>query len=1270
MNLAHANDRTGDDETTPRPRGRFLSWIRLGLPFFVLIAGLYLAYDVGLRVHESARKETERDGRLLAETISGEISRRLFIAVHLTEGLASLIVIEGDIAADDRFHALAEEMLARSDIVRNVAIARGTTVRQVHPIAGNERAVGLEYRSLPTQWPAVERAIESSTLVVAGPVSLVQGGTGVIARRPIHLADPTAPGGRRFWGLVSTVVDFPRLIGESVPVSVAGAWKMALRGPDGTGAEGAAFWGETEIFTSPRPIVRDVPLPTGTWQLAMVPRDGWAPFRPHASPVFLIGACASVFLAGAAALSLRAQQRRLDDMAAHLRTRDALARSEDRFRSTLLSIGDAVLTTDSAGRVDLLNPIAEALTGWSADEARGRSIDDVFRIINEFTRLPAENPVKKVLREGIIVGLANHTLLVARDGRELPIADAAAPIRDARGKPSGAVVVFRDQTAERRAEAALREGEERLRLVLENAPEAIVLMDVETGRFSFVNSAAEALFGLPRNQLLQLGPIDVSPEIQPDGQRSADKARAHIASALVGTVPVFEWIHRDAKGLEHPCEIRLLRMQLGGRTVVRGSIVEISDRKKAEARIRRLTRTYACLSGINQAIVREKSQDPLLGEACRIAVEEGGFELAWIGLARADGGLGIVAHAGADDETIALVRSFVEGQRPNCVFTYQAFTAGTRAPCLDIADNRLAAPWRAPALARGYRAMVSLPIAAGGRTYGTFNLYSSEPGMFDEEELALLDELALNLGFALDIQDRDRARVQAEADLRASEERFREIAETIEDVFWVYVPAERKVLYVSPAFERIWGRSCGSLLESQTVWEDSLHPDDRGRILEAVAAFADARAHDVEYRILKPDGRVRWIRDRGYPVLTDDGRSHRIVGVARDVTARRHLAEQLRQAQKMEAIGRLAGGVAHDFNNILTSLVLHVEVARETLDIPSGLRECMDEIRVEIDRAANLTRQLLLFGRRQVMQPRDLDLNDSVGSILRMLRRLIGEHIRLETKLHAAPLMVHADPGMLDQVLMNLAVNARDAMPRGGLITIETSARDVSAGESGLPHDLRPGSYAVLGVVDSGSGISPEHLPHVFEPFFTTKEPGQGTGLGLATVFGIVQQHGGGITLESAPGRGSIFRVYIPIVSGDGDAMQPRLDSVARGSSETVLYVEDEESVRKITARVLRQNGYEVLEAANGPAALETWSKHRARIRVLFTDIVMPDGLSGIELAKRIRTDAPGLPVVFASGYSADIAGREIDLGAGEHFIPKPFSPEQLLRTLRDCVSS
>lgn len=388
-----------------------------------------------------------------------------------------------------------------------------------------------------------------------------------------------------------------------------------------------------------------------------------------------------------------------------------------------------------------------------------------------------------------------------------------------------------------------------------------------------------------------------------------------------------------------------------------------------------------------------------------------------------------------------------------------------------------------------------------------------------------------------------------------------------------------------------------------------------------------------------------------------------------DVTDRLNLESQLRQSQKMESVGQLAAGVAHDFNNILTIIQGHAQLLLSIGNLESRSKESMKQISLAADRAANLTRQLLMFSRKQAMQPQLLNLNEVVSNITKMLRSLVGDQIQMQFDRARQLPIVNADPGMMEQILVNLAANARDAMPKGGSITVTTSSVEVDASYVAQHPEARPGLFVCLSVSDTGVGMSSETLNHIFEPFFTTKEVGKGTGLGLATVYGIVKQHEGWIELTSEVGVGTAFKIFLPASTQAAGVSEPIVEpSQALGGAETILAVEDESSLRDLVKEILQGYGYRVLEASTGVEALAVWEKHKDEIDLLFTDMMMPEGLSGRELAQRLTSENGNLRVVYTSGYSVDVVAADFNFREGVNFLQKPYLPETLAQTIRNCL--
>ncbi|MGE0397008.1 MAG: PAS domain S-box protein [Kofleriaceae bacterium] len=518
------------------------------------------------------------------------------------------------------------------------------------------------------------------------------------------------------------------------------------------------------------------------------------------------------------------------------------------------------------------------------------------------------------------------------------------------------------------------------------------------------------------------------------------------------------------------------------------------------------------------------------------------------------------------------------------------------------------------------------------------------------------------LGIARDITEQ----VEAERALRASEERFRQLAENISEVFWMIDVVHSKTLYVSPGYEAIWGRSIEGVMANPKGWVDAIHPADRERVLAALATKVVAGTYDETYRIVRPDGTERWIRDRAFPVRSE-GAMGRIVGIAEDITQVRLSEERLHQAQKIEAIGRLASGVAHDFNNILAVILANCQFLVEDMPLNDPRRQDALDIGRAAERAVALTRQITAFSRKQVMAPRVIEVNSALGDLWKMIRRILGEDIHGELVLDPRVGNIYVDVAQLEQVFLNLVINARDAMPTGGTMTIETQNVELDSDYVATHLGAKVGSYAMFAVSDNGVGMDADVRARIFEPFFTTKEKGKGTGLGLSTVYGIVKQSGGYITVYSEPNVGSTFKVYLPRVDEPPDAPLPREASAARPATETVLVLEDEDMVRSAVLRILKSRGYRVIEARTPDEARRACEIHPGAIDLLLSDVVLPD-VSGPDIAKDLVTIRPKLKVVFMSGFTDHAIVRQGLLEPGVHFIQKPFAPALLANKVRAAL--
>jgi PAS domain S-box-containing protein len=704
----------------------------------------------------------------------------------------------------------------------------------------------------------------------------------------------------------------------------------------------------------------------------------------------------------------------------------------------------------------------------------------------------------------------------------------------------------------------------------------------------------------------------------------------------------------------------------------RAFVEYVSARDRAAAERRRARRALTALSATNQALVHATNETTLLADICRIVVEEAGYKLAWVGFAEQDDRKTVrpAAHAGIEAgylENIGITwADNPRGRGP----TGTAIRTGRPAVCRDMLRDPSFEPWRADALKRGYASSLVLPLQDQDRVFGALSIYAVEPDAFDVAESSLLQEMAGDLGYGLVTLRARAAQHRTQVALRESEERYRSVISAIGDGI-ILADASGRIVTCNPSAERILGltverligeRSAGLLGPCQREDGSPLREEDHP-YAQTLATGKPCR--DVRIGFMGRSGSLTWLAASAEPLFRPgEPRPFAVVTSFTDITERKALEAQFLQAQKMDAFGQLAGGIAHDFNNVIAVILMQLGLLEMMPDLPPRVAGAVKELETAGQRASALTRQLLLFSRRQAMRPQTLDLNQVLVGLVKMLRRLIGEHLDFVFEPSSEPLWIEGDPGMIEQVAMNLCVNARDAMPKGGRLSIITARIDARpGGEAGAAMT----ACACLTVTDAGCGMDEATRRRLFEPFFTTKPVGKGTGLGLATVYGIVKQHRGWIEVDSTIGVGSTFRVFFP-TARPADSAAKRGPAQAGavempGGTETVLLVEDERTLRETAAHCLRQRGYQVTEAADGIEALRIWEERDHAFDLLFTDVVMPNGCSGMMLAEQLIRAKPSLGVIVMSGYSVEITGSA--LPANRTYLTKPFQMTTLLQTVR-----
>jgi PAS domain S-box-containing protein len=699
------------------------------------------------------------------------------------------------------------------------------------------------------------------------------------------------------------------------------------------------------------------------------------------------------------------------------------------------------------------------------------------------------------------------------------------------------------------------------------------------------------------------------------------------------------------------------------------TLLNVTERKKVEERIIHLTRLYAVLSKINEAIVRADKPEELYRQACRIIVEDGLFRMAWIGIVNPDTLLvEPVAIYGYEEgylkeRMISVDEKIPEGKGP----TGTAIREKGYFICNDIENDPIMTPWREAALKRGYHSSAAFALKSGTHIIGSINIYSSEAYFFKEEAVVvkLLTALADDVSFAIESMENEKKRKKAEKALQKIQHEQRAILDNIPDIAWLKDEESRFIAVNEP-----FGKACGVKPEDLVgrtdldIWPRELAERYRSDDKEVMQS---GRRKQVEEPLVDKEGKTTWIETIKTPIYNEKGEVIGTAGIARDITERKKLEAQLLHAQKMEAVGQLTGGIAHDFNNILQAIMSIGGLLQFKTKEGDPLRECVNDLFAVAERATNLTKSLLAFSRKQIISLMPVNLNDIIKNAEKILSRVMGEDIELKINLSDKDLPLMADLGQIEQVLMNLTTNARDAMPAGGILTIETELVGMDDEYIKMHGYGKPGKYALISVSDTGAGMDEKTREKIFEPFFTTKEIGKGTGLGLSIVYGIVKQHGGYINVYSELGKGTTFKIYLPLIESVAEQIKPSVAVAVTGGSETVLLAEDDASVRRLTKAALEEFGYKIIEAEDGEDAINKFMENKDRIQLFLLDAVMPkkSGKAAYEEIKKIK---PDIKALFMSGYSTDILSMKRIVGGELNFIVKPVSPTELLKKIREVL--
>jgi two-component system cell cycle sensor histidine kinase/response regulator CckA len=984
-----------------------------------------------------------------------------------------------------------------------------------------------------------------------------------------------------------------------------------------------------------------LPIPDSPWfMLAKVDAAevfaDWR-FRSALIVALILGLMSFV---GAAGLILWQREKKSHYRALYL-SEAAFRISAQRHSVTLKSIGDAVIATDARGMVELLNPVAETLTGWTAAEARGKPLETIFRIVNEDTGQKVEDPVAKVLCEGTVVGLANHTLLIARDGTRRPIADSGAPIRDQKNEITGVVLVFRDQSEERWSKqmtqarsnlieyAATHTLEELLTKALD---EIAGLVESPIGFYHFVQDDQRTL------SLQQWSSRTLTEFCRAQGKgRHYPIEQAGVwADCARQKKPI---IHNDYASLKHK-----QGLPEGHAKVMRELVIPVMRKDKVVAILgvgnkpvdytEKDVETVSLLSDVTWEIVARKRNE--------VALQTSENRYRRLFESAKDGILILEADTGKIVDVNPFLSQLLGISHKICMGKYlweigpfKNFAASKDA-FQNLKDKK-------------YIRYDDLPLeTSDGRIVEVefvSNVYSVDH----------TNVIQCNIR---DISERKQAEAERERLLSAIEQAGEMI---------VITDPEGTIQYVNPAFERVTGYARKEATgKSPRILKSGKQDDPFYQNLWAtISGGGTFQGRMVNKR---KDGTLFTEQASIAPVHDASGRIVNYVAVKHDITEQLKLAVQLQQAQKMESVGRLAGGVAHDFNNMLSVILGYAELALDKVAPSEPLHADLNEILIAARRSIEITRQLLAFARKQTIAPKVLDLNANVESMLKMLRRLMGEDIDLAWRPQNNLWKIKIDPSQLEQILVNLCVNARDAIGDVGKITIETHRMTFDKAYCTDHAGFVPGEFVLLAVSDDGCGMDKETLDNIFEPFFTTKDVSRGTGLGLATIYGVVKQNNGFINVYSEPGKGSTFKIYLPRHEGKTEPEQTEIvTKVPTSSGEVVLLVEDEPAIRKMGKMMLERLGYEVLATDAPDEALRLAAEHPGGIHLLVTDVIMP-GMNGRDLADQMHTLYPDIKTLFMSGYTADVIAHRGVLEEGVQFIHKPFSKKDLAVKVREIL--
>jgi len=900
------------------------------------------------------------------------------------------------------------------------------------------------------------------------------------------------------------------------------------------------------------------------------------------------------------------------------------------------SAPEGIAVIDAEGKILRINREFSRMFGYSAEEANGKTIYNL--VVPTEKKEEALELIKRATETGpSFIESQRHR----KDGSLLDVSLLIAPIILSPGQ-TALYAIYRDISERRKAEARLRESETQFRVMAETAASAIFIYKGD--RFIYVNPATEAITGYTRPELLNMNFWDIT---HPD-MRELIRQRGLDRQSGKENVPN----HYEIKIVRKGGEVRWIDfaagvIMLGGNLAGFGSGFDITERKRAQqlqSALYRIAETARLSSDLQQLYtsIHAILSELMYAKNCYIAYYDPATDLVSF------------PYFVDEYDPPPPPRSSRRGVTEYVLRTGEPLLATTE--ILEELENKD----EVDRIGEPSLDWMGVPLKKGNETFGVLVLQTYEPNVrYGEKEKQILSFVSQQIANAIEIKRNEEA-------LRSSEARYRTLVQSA--VYGIYLTSvDDKFTDVNPALVSMLSyERAEEVLALNLVRDVFVNPEEHARLVQQYRQTQRVESMEVKWR--RKDGRQITVRLSGRAVL-DQGHTAGFEMIAEDVTERLAIEEQLRQSQRMEAVGRLGGGIAHDFNNLLTVIRGNTELLMEGVKSAHLLAE-VEEIRKAADRATELTVQLLAFSRQQMLAPKVLELNAIISNMEGFLRRLLGEDVELRTQFQPDLDRVKADPGQVEQVIMNLAVNARDAMLQGGRLFIELANIHLDEKYAHAHRDVTPGDYVRMMVTDTGVGMDRTTCSRIFEPFFTTKPAGMGTGLGLSTVYGIVQQSGGHIWVDSEVGKGSSFKIYLPKVTEPAAKIPQRTtDQEIPGGTETVLLVEDEDGVRELVSHILLNHGYKVLQAAQGEEALRMCDDLSERLDLLLTDVVLKS-MNGGELAQRLVTKYPHIKVLYMSGYSDDAVEHRGVFAADSAFLQKPFSTRALMQKIREVLDS